>query len=344
MQTINVRNVHDDLLRGIDLLSIGNIVESRNGAVYEASTPITTVYLKPTERVLFWPERNANPFFHFMEGLWMLEGRKDLGFVQTYNKRMVEYSDDGSTIHGAYGWRWRHHFDFDQIGIIINTLEKDPHDRRCVLQMWDPTVDLDKPDGKDVPCNTCIYFKIDHEGCLQMTVSNRSNDIIWGAYGANAVHLSMLQEYVATCVGVPVGIYYQVSDSYHAYKEIYEELLEKFLARDALDFYAQRTLKEFNPYTREEVAPYPMINTDLEKWTLDCSAFMRRHPFDTHRWDNSFHDDFFNKVAVPIQDTWWLHKTGKAEEAMVEIQGCAASDWRKACWEWLARINDKEIS
>ena len=42
-------------------------------------------------------------------------------------------------------------------------------------------------------------------GRLQMTVHCRSNDIIWGTYGANAVHFSILQEYVAARIGVDLG-------------------------------------------------------------------------------------------------------------------------------------------
>ena len=108
MRVLKVRNVHDALIRGIDLLHVENCKsESRNGIVYESTTPVTTVYNRPSERVLFWEERDANPFFHFMEGLWMLEGRNDLKFVYQYNKGMKNYSDDGETLHGAYGWRWR---------------------------------------------------------------------------------------------------------------------------------------------------------------------------------------------------------------------------------------------
>ena len=32
----------------------------------------------PTKELLFDPDRDANPFFHFMEGLWMLAGFNDL--------------------------------------------------------------------------------------------------------------------------------------------------------------------------------------------------------------------------------------------------------------------------
>ena len=51
-----------------------------------------------------------------------------------------------------------------------------------------------------------------------MTVCNRSNDMIWGAYGANAVHMSILMEYVAVAVNAPMGSYYQISDSFHIYE------------------------------------------------------------------------------------------------------------------------------
>ena len=38
-----------------------------------------------------------------------------------------------------------------------------------------------------------------------------------------------------------------------------------------------------------------------------------------------------------MQDAFWLHKLGRTEEAIIEIQGCAATDWRRACFEWLDR-------
>ena len=82
--------------------------------------------------------------------------------------------------------------------------------------MWNPWGDLDSS-SIDIPCNTNIYFKI-REGELQMTVCNRSNDMIWGAYGANAVHMAVLQEYVAAQLDVPMGKYYQISDSFHVYE------------------------------------------------------------------------------------------------------------------------------
>ncbi len=334
MQVLNVRNVHDALIRGVDLLETENFKErTRNGVVYRAKTPVTTVYEKPKERVLFWEERDANPFFHFMEGLWMLTGRNDLDFVKGYARNMKNYSDDGETLWGAYGWRWRSYFGKDQLKIIIDRLKAEPEDRRCVLQMWDAKEDLNR-DGKDVPCNTSIYFSEDHTGRLEMTVSNRSNDIIWGAYGANAVHMSMLQEYVAHAIGRPVGRYYQISNNYHAYIDIYEKLLKKLNDRDALDFYSIKYPMVGNPYEKHKVSPYSMFNdTNIREWERDLEIFMERKPFK----DCKFYDKFFTEVAAPMQDAFRLHKMGETEEAMVEISRCKATDWRRACYEWLER-------
>jgi thymidylate synthase len=343
MQVIEVRNVNDALLRGVELLEVHGITrDSRNGPVRESECPVTTVYHRPQERVLFWEQRDANPFFHFMESLWMLGGRHDLDYVYQFNKGMKRYSDDGKTLWGAYGWRWREYWtdrandqSLDQLSIIIKRLKEDPTDRRSVLQMWDPVSDLDR-DGKDVPCNTTIYFKIDSDKRLQMTVCNRSNDIIWGAYGANAVHMSMLQEYMAGALRVPVGRYYQVSDNYHAYTEVFNKLVDKFSEIDAFDFFTMKNLIRANPYLTDHsnITYYPMVNSSIEDWDLDLLKFLGRTPFQK---GIEYSEPFFSDVAVPIQDAWWHWKLDEQKEAILEIAKCEASDWRKACWEWFSR-------
>ena len=84
--------------------------------------------------------------------------------------------------------------------------------------MWDAKKDLTHLNiSKDLPCNTHVYFSI-RDGFLDMTVCNRSNDLIWGCCGANAVHMSYLQEYVAIMCGVDIGFYTQsYLESHHEY-------------------------------------------------------------------------------------------------------------------------------
>lgn len=223
MRIIAVRNVHAALPAALQLLDeYGFERDSRNGKVRTVPGPVATWYTDPLERVMFWPERDANPFFHLFEALHYLAGRNDVAPLVGYSKQIASYSDDGVTLHGAYGYRWRRHFpsrdglDIDQLAVIARRLQKNPEDRRCVLQMWDTPVDLDSP-SKDVPCNTIATLQRDENSALNLTVFQRSGDILWGVYGANAVHMSFLLEYLALWIGCPVGTYCQITVNWHAY-------------------------------------------------------------------------------------------------------------------------------
>lgn len=224
MLVIEGRNVHVVLPKALVLLEqYGEARDSRNGPVRVAPWSVATVYQRPWERVIFWPQRDANPAFAVFESLWMLAGRRDLAPLLRYVKDFGRFSDDGRTLHGAYGYRWRKQFGMDQLQVIAERLARDPTDRRCVLQMWDAPNDLGHH-GNDVPCNDVATFQINPSGALDLTVFCRSNDIILGAYGANAVHFSVLHEYMAMWIGVPPGSYTQVSVNWHAYLDTLQKL------------------------------------------------------------------------------------------------------------------------
>lgn len=258
MRVIETRNAHSALPQGIGyLLRDGVERPSRNGPVLLAPTRVATVYQLPMERVVFWTQRDYNPFFALYEALWMIAGRNDVAPLKRYVKTFDRYSDDGATLHGAYGYRWRTQFGFDQIPVIARRLKADPNDRRSVLQMWDAPNDLDR-DGADVPCNDIATFQISHDGKLDLTVLCRSNDIVWGAYYANAYHFGLLLEYMAAIIGCPVGVYTQISVNYHAYLTTLEPVRE--LPRLALGLYATPGLS-CDPYRRGDVVPIPMVGS-----------------------------------------------------------------------------------
>lgn len=344
MRVIDVRNVNVALAQGIaHLLKDGEDSGSRNGAVLVSPTPVTTVYHSPLERVLFGATRDANPFFHLMESLWMLAGRNDLAFPQYFNKRFGEYSDDGKTVHGAYGHRWRAHFGYDQLELVAHELRNNPASRRCVVQMWDATpltnedstalkfgaddLNLALTGGKDVPCNTTIYFRI-NEGKLDMTVCCRSNDIIWGAYGANAVHMSILQEYVAAMVKIPVGTYYQVSNNYHAYTDVYNREQLKLIADESI---AENLYITGAAFPSPSVLPYPLVSTPVYKWNTDLADFL-----DEPMRGKTYGDDFFNLIAAPMYAAWNARKN-KLGNGAEELSRMANSDWKVACEQWVSR-------
>src|SRR5574343_240535 len=191
---------------------------SRAGPVLVSPVPVVTHYLSPQWRVIFNAKRDANPVFHLMEALWMLAGRKNVGPLLPFNSSFNQFAEEDGTQWGAYGYRWRHWFGYDQLKQAINTLATDPTSRQVVLQMWDGSLDMQAVGKKDRPCNTNIYFSF-HRDVLDMTVCCRSNDIVLGAYGANVVHMSILHEFVSSAAGLPIGSYYQFSNNYHAYTE-----------------------------------------------------------------------------------------------------------------------------
>jgi hypothetical protein len=346
MEVIRVRNVQQALPETLSRLEACGIPEnSRNGPVRVFPSPVTTVYGKPCERVLFWPKRDANPFFHLMEGLWMLAGRDDVAFVAGFASNMRSFSDDGRRLHGAYGYRWRFAFGRDQLAKLIKLLRANPRSRRAVLQMWDCRLDLtEKEEGasRDLPCNTQVYFS-QHAGYLNMTVCCRSNDVIWGALGANAVHFSMLQEYIAAMIGLEVGVYYQVSNNHHAYVDKFNELKE--LIWEVPDAVSMLTRGDNQwsghprcPYVQGAVSPYSLVE-DIKTWDRDLALFFEDPT------SNGFSNPFFAQVAKPV---YWAHMAWRKKEdperyekALEIIEQCQASDWKRACEEWLLRRKEK---
>lgn len=332
--TITARGVNEALSLGIMNLARGTAHqrESRNGPVLEVHGPVITEYLYPDERVLFHAARDANPFFHFFESLWMLAGCEDVEFVSWFNSRIKDYSDDGVRFHGAYGRRWRHHFGHDQLETCIQLLINEPDTRRAVLCMWDPVVDLNR-DKKDIPCNDLIFFKrLGAE--LRMTLCCRSNDAIWGAFGANAVHMSMLMEYVAGRVGCTLGSMTQVSDSLHVYTDNpqWKDLRE--MAPGGRDLYKDSHLNG--------IKPYPIMDAP-EFWDRDLEVFMKwlRSEWPRDDFDGSpeypYANKWFTNVAEPMAVVWALHKSKAPGGGLALVEQIQATDWQLACIEWLER-------
>src|ERR1700730_12972094 len=85
MRVIEAENVREAWHLGMKLLlRLGELETSRTGKVRVMSVPVTTIYENPCQRVLLDPYRDANPFFHVMEFLWMIDGRRDAALLNRY--------------------------------------------------------------------------------------------------------------------------------------------------------------------------------------------------------------------------------------------------------------------
>lgn len=357
--TYTVRNVNEALDKALADVQIALNDKLEDERFWRRKSPrgmptierrgvVITEYTHPTERVLFDPVRDANPFFHFFEALWIIDGRDDVAFLATFNPNMANFSDDGVTFHAPYGYRLREHFQrgsrlesgepVDQLTEVIELLEREPDTRRAVMAIWDPAMDLNIQ-SKDLPCNDFIMLAV-NEGKLEMEVCCRSNDVVWGAYGANAVQFSMLQEFIAEALGVEAGTLSQISRSFHFYLD--NPTFKKLVERDNRGGYL------VNPYLWRGVEPYPLFSRQVgwKVWLLQLHEFMNGGCTVP---ESECVDPFFTEVAAPLHRAWFAWKntrqTPDKNERIVlaqqELVRCRALDWRVACHEWLERRREE---
>lgn len=338
MKVLRVRNVNEalEVLRRDAMDGEGWVVRnSRLGSVIEYDEPVATVYDTPMERVSFSRARDANPFFHLFEALWIMAGREDVAFLTIFNKRMSEYSDDGVRYHAAYGHRLRNSImrigshgltKVDQLKEVWRILAADTDSRRAVLSIWDAARDLGVQ-TKDLPCNDMVFFKV-RDNMLDMTVCCRSNDAIWGAYGTNVVQFSVIQEVLASSLALGIGQYTQVSDSLHIYDDN-EAWKRMCAARES------KTCK----YQSGEVRPFPMVTSaGIDSWLLQAEALCHEIEKSMFITLERYTEGFFTEVAIPMWKAWHLYQHTNLGAALSYLETLNLEiDWLRAGYEWLGR-------
>lgn len=358
--------------------------------------PVTITYAHPLRRVLFNPARDCNPFFHVIEALWMLAGRNDLEPLVHFNSEMAKFSDDGSTLWGAYGHRWRGFFghpDYsetprvhypptdvppryvglhhNQLDDAIGILTRDRTTRRVIVEMWS-NEDLYRvanilPNCKDVPCNLCVIFQprvIERKPepskvnpavtmvhthpsseVLDMTVINRSNDMLLGALGANYVHFSFLHEYVALAAGFQVGKYNQISNNLHLYispKEDGSRWLPTKCQPDEL-LKSAGTHRGYTPLDSYDGEWHLKLYNDREvfdeeiKYLFEARLWRAESIQDFGDSPLAWRSSFLTQVALPMILAFNAHKRRDYLTATAHCKNTKQADWYIASVDWLAR-------
>lgn len=291
---------------------------SRNGPVLRVQGPVILELYNPLQRVLFDPVRMANPYFHVMEFIWMMSGDNSTRWISQFNKGFKNYAESNGLHHGAYGHRWREHFGHDQLLGAVDELRRDPESRRVVLSMWDPSSDQGRG-VKDVPCNTHIYLDTVDDR-LNMTVCNRSNDLFWGMLGSNLVHMTLLQELLATAIGVGVGVYRVFTNNLHVYPGMprFHEL------------WNQRYSPNLYHHSMPVLEHFPVLNSGmpdaLQTFLDECYAFI-------HEPKEKYESQWLEHVAVPMYHEY-MARLDDNDESVDWVTTIADGAWRKACGLW----------
>lgn len=300
-----------------DLLKYGDEVGSRNGRVKECLNA-QIVISDPVRREVLSVNRKANVFAQIAETMWVLSGRNDVEWLSAYLPRAKDYSDDGETWRGGYGPRlrnwggWPHQnstgmVGLDQIQHVISLLRNDPLSRRAVIAIYDPATDA--APGKDIPCNDFLQFQ-SRGGVLHLTVTVRSNDIMWGWSGINAFEWSTLQEIVASLLGIQVGPITFNIGSLHLYEQHFAKA-----ERIEYEYWDQYDIVPFNP--GHEITTIEEVDDLFNQW-FSWEDLCRHGTADLNTLHEWFYEPMIMSWAAAIAYYWqrephWLtHLSGTA--------------------------------
>lgn len=261
---------------------------SPRGKLIKELRPVSIEYTNPYNRTTFLSTRRINPFFQLAESFQIISGINDAKWLSMFNANMINFSDDGKTYNAFYGERLRHWGNnspkgvlsekaLDQLYDVYKRILEDKDTRQAMAAIGNPTFDnyeyLNVEKGKDIACNLYITFKV-RNNKLHMVVFNRSNDLHWGAMGANIVQFSTIQETMCSWLrnsgkeefnNLELGSYHQIADSLHIYMDSYgADISEK-----VIKYY------ENNPYVEPnfETVLEPRINSSYEKFTKSLDHY-----------------------------------------------------------------------
>lgn len=163
------------------------------------------------------------------EQIWFLQGTQDTAFLRKFTKIWDLFLEDDGTLPTAYGYRWRKHFNRDQIGELVRSLQEDPSSRHGVVITWDPASDgLGGKPKKNVPCPYTFTVNI-IGGRLHLHNIVRSNDMMLGC-PFDVFGFALLQCILAQKLGVRPGVYTHSISNAHIYDNHYagaKELTER---------------------------------------------------------------------------------------------------------------------
>ena len=239
------------------LLKEGICRETRGMKCYELPEPVMFKISDPTARLVTIAERNWYAPLSYGESLWLAAGRNDMEYINLYGSNMKNFSDNCETMRGGYGPRLRHFngssidydirqirevfpMEVDQFRYVVECFKKDECTRQAIINIGDPIKDcFDKVGNlkvtKDIPCTRMLHFMKDaKERKLNLIVSMRSNDLIWGASAVNVFNFTLIQEYFSAILGMEIGCYYHIVNNLHYY-ENKREMVEAIAAVDEVE-------------------------------------------------------------------------------------------------------------
>lgn len=149
------------------------------------------------------------------EPLWVLDGSNKLSWLPEIEKIQAPYSDNQSTLAGAYGPAM-----LNQLDYVARKLNGDINSRQAVMTIWKRNP---KP-SRDIPCTVAVQFIV-RENRINCIVTMRSSDVGMGLPYDMLTFACMAAE-VATFIDEPLelGNCYITAGSRHIYTDQMDKL------------------------------------------------------------------------------------------------------------------------
>ena len=297
-----------------EALTEGELIQVRGSLTRELRTQTISLQ-RPFERCIVLPHRLGSIAACVAETVWVIAGRDDIDFLSDYLPRAAEFSDDGTTWSGAYGPRLRDWMGIDQVAQIRELLLADPTSRRAVMSIFDPAQDFNS--GLDVPCNNWLNFTI-RNGCLDLSVAIRSNDLIWGFSGINTFEWSVLHEMMAHWLDVKVGQAHYFISSLHLYERHFERA-EAIVSAPRTSSY-ERGYASI-PYQ----GSWEDLSSHLEHW-FKVESQIRRDPWGSISAIDEFPEPMLRSFLHAVRGHWALLEGGGDAGSLVVDSEADVSD------------------
>ncbi|HEY2710799.1 MAG TPA: thymidylate synthase [Caulobacteraceae bacterium] len=157
------------------------------------------------------------------ELFWYISCKQDLASIEYYIPRYKKYAEPDGTIWGAYGPRI-FGGERSQYEIVRDLLSARSATRKAVVQLFDREDIL--AEYEDVPCTCTLQFLV-RDDLLNLVVHMRSNDVFMG-FPHDVFAFTMIQEILASDLGVKLGSYKHMVGSFHLYDDNREQV-ERYL-------------------------------------------------------------------------------------------------------------------
>ena len=186
------------------------------------------------------------------ELLWFIKGDTNVKYLQEHGVRIWnEWADENGDLGPIYGAQWRNWNGdgIDQLAEVIETLKRNPNDRRMIVSAWNPSqlAAMHLP-----PCHMMFQFYVAN-GKLSCLLYQRSCDMFLGV-PFNIASYALLTMMIAQVCELKLGEFVHTLGDTHIYHNHFEQVKEQ-LSRVPLELPQMKInpdIKDINDFKFED--------------------------------------------------------------------------------------------